>query len=129
MTLAENIIREIEQSEKETFGREEVLQIIKYYTSSHCKPDLESNGIVLSPEKHLIYIEGNKKLVPKRVFDLLYYLIENKNKVSTREIILRDVWGTEVCVNHRTIDVHIRKIRALGVPFIKTLKQAYMWCE
>lgn len=129
MTLVENIIREIKQSEKESFAREEVLQIIKHYTTSHHKPDIESNRIIVSPEKHLIYIDGNKKNVPQRVFNLLYYLIENKNKVSTRENILRDVWGTEVCVNHRTIDVHIRKIRALDIPFIKTLKQAYMWCE
>jgi DNA-binding response OmpR family regulator len=132
MTLAENIIREIEQSEKETFGREEVLQIIKYYTSSHCKPDLESNGILVSPEKHAIYINGKKKMAAKRVFDLLYYLIENKNQVSTKENILRDVWGTDVCVSPRTIDVHIRKIKIAleDDDCIKSIKRVgYKWVK
>lgn len=129
MTLVENIIREIKQSEKEVFSKAQIIELIKFYTSSHYENDLVSNGIIISPRRHLIFINGEGKIVPKKMFELLYYLVENKNKVSSREDILRDVWGTNICVNHRTIDVHIRKIRALGIPFIKTLKNAYVWIE
>lgn len=132
MTLVENIIREIKKSEKESFGREEVLQIINHYTSSHYKPNIESGGILLNPEQHLVYINGNKKSIPKRMFDLLYYLIENKHRVSSRENIIRDVWGTDICVNDRTIDVHIRKIKIAleDDDCIKSIKRVgYKWVK
>lgn len=129
MTLAQNLIREFKESNKQLFNKQEIIDIINGISSSHHKCDLESNGIILSPEKDLIYINGNWKRTPRKVFELLYYLIENKNKKCTRRNILRDVWGLDVCIGHRTIDVHIRKIRALGVPFIKTLIDAYIWEE
>jgi two-component system alkaline phosphatase synthesis response regulator PhoP len=129
MTLARNLILEFKELKKESFSKEEIIEVITRLTSSHKKCDLESNGILISPEMHIVYINGKKIPLVKKVFELLYYLIENKNKVCTRESILRDVWGKEVYVGHRTIDVHIRKIRALGLPFIKTLISAYMWEE
>jgi DNA-binding response OmpR family regulator len=132
MTLTENIIREFKDLQKESFSREEVIKIIRGCTSSHYRPDLESNGILVSPEKHAIYINGKKKMAAKRVFDLLYYLIENKNQVSTKENILRDVWGTDVCVSPRTIDVHIRKIKIAleDDDCIKSIKRVgYKWVK
>jgi DNA-binding response OmpR family regulator len=129
MTLAENIIREFNYSEKKSFSKQEVVRIIKNCTSSHHRPDLESNGVLISPEKDLIFVNGKEKRVPQRVFNLLYYFIENKNKVVERGSLLRDVWGTDIVVSHRTIDVHVCKIRNLDIPFIKTLKHAYIWQE
>lgn len=129
MTLAQNLIREFKEIKKESFRREEVIDIINSITSSHQKNDLESNGIIISPERYLVYINESWECIPKKVFELLYYLIENKNIAISRESILRDVWGTDICVNHRTIDVHICKIRSLGLPFIKTLKNGYVWQE
>ena len=79
--------------------------------------------------KDLIFVNGKEKRVPQRVFNLLYYFIENKNKVVERGSLLRDVWGTDIVVSHRTIDVHVCKIRNLDIPFIKTLKHAYIWQE
>ena len=129
MILTENIIRKFKETKKELFNMEEVIKIIMDCTSSHQKKDLESNGVLISPERDLIFINGEKVRVPQKVFNLLYYFIENKNKAISRHNLLRDIWGTDVVVSHRTIDVHVCKIRNLGLPFIKTLKAAYVWEE
>lgn len=130
MIVAENIIRDFKELEKESFSIDEILDVINNYTSSHYRPNIESNGILVSPEKHMVYINGNKHSVPKKVFDLLYYLMQNKNKIISREQILRDVWGNDICVGHRTIDVHIIKIRKIGINCIKTLKRVGLsWIE
>ena len=129
MTLAENLIREFKKSEKKSFSREEVVDIIKNITSSHQENDLESNGIIISPKRHLIYVNGKEMIIPRKAFALLYYFIENKNKKLIREQILRDIWGSDVCVVDSTITVHVNKIRALGIPYIKTLTKAYIWQE
>lgn len=61
--------------------------------------------------KYLVEINGVEKVFPRKEFELLYYLANNPNKVLDRETLLRDVWGLDVYVVDRTIDVHIRKIR------------------
>ena len=67
---------------------------------------------------------GSKKLVlPKKEFDLLYLLASKPGKVFSREEIYQKVWGSNVIVGNRTIDVHIRKIREkVGNEYIKTIK-------
>ena len=62
-------------------------------------------------------------LLPKKEFDLLYLLASNTEKVFKREEILERVWGNDVIVGERTIDVHIRRLREkLGINTIQTLK-------
>ena len=62
-------------------------------------------------------------LLPKKEFDLLYLLASNTEKVFKREEILERVWGNDVVVGERTIDVHIRRLREkLGINTIQTLK-------
>ena len=66
---------------------------------------------------------GPQFLLPKKEFDLLYLLASNTNKVFKREEILEKVWGNDVIVGERTIDVHIRRLREkLGIGTIQTLK-------
>ena len=66
---------------------------------------------------------GQQFLLPKMEFDLLYLLASNTNKVFKREEILEKVWGNDVIVGERTIDVHIRRLREkLGIGTIQTLK-------
>lgn len=66
---------------------------------------------------------GQQFLLPKKEFDLLYLLASNTNKVFKREEILEKVWGNDVIVGERTIDVHIRRLREkLGIGTIQTLK-------
>ena len=71
----------------------------------------------------MVYKEGQELSFPKKEFELLALLISKPGKVFTREVILESVWGGEVVVGDRTIDVHIRKLREkLGDHYIKTIK-------
>lgn len=79
--------------------------------------------IKIDKEKYLVYKDGLELTFPKKEFELLALLISKPGKVFTREVILEDVWGGEVIVGDRTIDVHIRKLREkLGNEYIKTVK-------
>lgn len=61
--------------------------------------------------------------LPKKEFELLYFLAQNPGKVFSRDDLLRNIWGSEVYVLARTVDVHIRKIREkIGDNYIKTVK-------
>lgn len=61
--------------------------------------------------KYLVSIDGVEKIFPRKEFELLYYLANNPDRVLDRDTLLKDVWGLDVYVVDRTIDVHIRKIR------------------
>ncbi len=67
---------------------------------------------------------GDRKIeLAKKEFELFCLLVEKPGKVYTREEIFRKVWGTDVIVGNRTIDVHIRKLREkVGSEYIKTIK-------
>lgn len=83
----------------------------------------QSLDITVDREKYLVYKEGKSHTFPKKEFELLSLLISKPGKVFTREVILENVWGGEVIVGDRTIDVHIRKLREkLGDNYIKTIK-------
>ncbi|MBL4668441.1 MAG: response regulator transcription factor [Flavobacteriales bacterium] len=80
-------------------------------------------SIKIDREKYLVYKEGEEMSFPKKEFELLALLISKPGKVFTRDVILERVWGGEVVVGDRTIDVHIRKLREkLGDHYIKTIK-------
>lgn len=83
----------------------------------------ENMDIVIDREKYLVYKDGQEFSFPKKEFELLSLLTSKPGKVFTREVILESVWGGEVVVGDRTIDVHIRKLREkLGDNYIKTIK-------
>ena len=66
---------------------------------------------------------GNKVVLAKKEFELLYLLAAKPGKVYTREVILKNIWEDSVVVTNRTIDVHIRKIREkLGENYVSTVK-------
>jgi len=74
-------------------------------------------------ESYLVYKEGEEISLPRKEFELLSLLASKPGKVFAREEILNRVWGDEVVVGDRTIDVHIRKLREkLGEEFIRTVK-------
>lgn len=80
-------------------------------------------NIKINREKYLVYKENEEFSLPKKEFELLALLFSKPGKVFTREVILETVWGGEVIVGDRTIDVHIRKLREkLGDELIKTIK-------
>ncbi len=76
----------------------------------------EPNKIEIGPlkidrEQYVVYLDGEEKIFPRKEFEVLYYLANNPGRVFSRETLLKDVWGTDVYVVDRTVDVHIRKIR------------------
>jgi two-component system alkaline phosphatase synthesis response regulator PhoP len=84
---------------------------------------LHIGGLVIDPLKYVVKKEGKEIALPKKVFELLYLLASKPEKVFTRDEIYSKVWGNDVVVGDRTIDVHIRKIREkLDLENIRTVK-------
>ena len=74
-------------------------------------------------DEFLVYQNGNPINLPKKEFELLHFMAGRPGKVFSREVLLKNIWGTDVYVVPRTIDVHIRKLREkLGDHYIKTVK-------
>lgn len=81
------------------------------------------NGIVIDKDRYLVVKDGKELNLPKKEFELLALLCSAPGRVFTREHILTSVWGNDVIVGDRTIDVHIRKLREkLGDDNFKTVK-------
>ena len=84
---------------------------------------LQINGFIIDRERYLILKENEQINLPKKEFELIALLASKPGKVFTREDILKSVWGDDVVVGDRTIDVHIRKLREkLGDNYIRTIK-------
>ncbi|HUX55176.1 MAG TPA: response regulator transcription factor [Williamwhitmania sp.] len=80
-------------------------------------------GIVIDKERYMVVKEGEDLVLPKKEFELLALLHSKPNKVFTREEIFSSIWGDNIIVGDRTIDVHIRKLREkIGDDYIKTIK-------
>lgn len=84
---------------------------------------LEIGNLVIDREAFLVFQSGNKVVLAKKEFELLYLLASKPGKVYTREVILKNIWEDSVVVTNRTIDVHIRKLREkLGDKYVTTVK-------
>ncbi|WP_395633702.1 response regulator transcription factor [Flavobacterium sp.] len=84
---------------------------------------LNVGGIEINREEYKIIKEGQEIILPRKEFELFYLLASKPGKVFKREEILDKVWGNEVIVGGRTIDVHIRKLREkIGEDLFKTIK-------
>lgn len=84
---------------------------------------LTVGNIEINREEYKIIKDGEEIILPRKEFELFYLLATKPGKVFTREEILDKVWGNEVVVGGRTIDVHIRKLREkIGDSFFKTIK-------
>jgi two-component system alkaline phosphatase synthesis response regulator PhoP len=84
---------------------------------------MDVNGFMIDREKYLIVKDNVQINLPKKEFELIALLASRPGKVFTREDILKNVWGDDVVVGDRTIDVHIRKLREkLGDAYIRTIK-------
>ena len=81
------------------------------------------SGLKIDRNKYVIELNGNEITLPKKEFELLALLASKPGNVFTRDTILTSVWGAQVVVGDRTIDVHIRKLREkIGDKAIKTVK-------
>ncbi|MDO9262040.1 MAG: response regulator transcription factor [Flavobacteriaceae bacterium] len=84
---------------------------------------LHVGNIEINREVYKIIKDGVEIILPKKEFELLYLLATKLGKVFTREEILDKIWGKEVIIGKRTIDVHIRKLREkIGDDYLKTIK-------
>ncbi|MEY3412748.1 MAG: hypothetical protein RIQ70_1437 [Bacteroidota bacterium] len=86
--------------------------------------DVVSIGdLVIDKSSYTVTKEGREIVLPKKEFELLFFLTQNPNKVFNRQELLQNIWGMDVYVIDRTVDVHIRKIREkVGEDLIKTIK-------
>jgi two-component system, OmpR family, alkaline phosphatase synthesis response regulator PhoP len=92
-------------------------------TTAEMQPVIELSDILIDRERFLVTKGGKDLVLPKKEFELLNLLISKPDKVFTREEIFSRVWGDNVIVCDRTIDVHIRKLREkIGEEYIKTIK-------
>ncbi|VAW22184.1 Response regulator receiver:Transcriptional regulatory protein, C-terminal [hydrothermal vent metagenome] len=79
--------------------------------------------IIIDREEYVVIKDGNKLSLPRKEFELFSLLASKPDKVFKRDDILDSVWGNEVVVGGRTIDVHIRKLREkIGDNYFKTIK-------
>ncbi len=97
---------------------------VKALLKRHIPDDgLAYGKIVVDRERHLVVIDGKKHELPRKEFNLIELLASKPHKVFTREQIYQSIWGDDVIVGDRTIDVHIRKLREkIGEDFIVTIK-------
>lgn len=76
------------------------------------KPQIiEIGPLKIDKEKYIVYLNKKVKVFPRKEFEILYFLANNPGKVFTRDALLKSVWGPDIYVVDRTVDVHIRKIR------------------
>lgn len=93
---------------------------------------LEIAGLIINKENYTVSRpDGAVMVLPKKEFELFYFLAQHPNKVFSRDELLQRIWGADVFVVERTVDVHIRKVREkVGDLFIKTLKGVgYMFTD
>lgn len=83
----------------------------------------DSNILVINREKYVVEFKGESLSLPRKEFELLALLTSKPDSVFERDVILESVWGSEIVVGDRTIDVHIRKLREkIGSDYIITVK-------
>lgn len=101
-----------------------VQALLRRYRPSEPVPDIiVMEEFTIDREKYLVVKDGMEIVLPRKEFELLSLLVSTPNKVFSRNEIFRSVWGDDVIVGDRTIDVHIRRIRErLGTDNIRTLK-------
>ena len=85
--------------------------MLKRFDSTVRDADGQSCGVVIDRERYLVFCEGRQLTLPRKEFELLSLLCSKPQKVFSREEIFANVWGSDVIVGDRTIDVHVRKLR------------------
>lgn len=86
---------------------------------------IKTGPLLIDKEKYIVYLNNKQLVYPRKEFEILYFLANNPGRVFSRDLLLREVWGPDIYVVDRTVDVHIRKIREkLGkyADMIETIK-------
>jgi two-component system alkaline phosphatase synthesis response regulator PhoP len=100
-----------------------VNSLFRRLTKSDISKVIEIGDVKIDPDQYLVYYKDEPISLAKKEFELISYLASKPGRVFLRNEILNQIWGSEVIVGDRTIDVHIRKIRQkLGIDCITTVK-------
>ncbi len=101
-----------------------VKSLLRRFKEEKSTSDIYSVGdLTVNRHEYKVILEGNEMTLPRKEFELLALLTSDPNKVFKRDEILDSVWGNDVVVGGRTIDVHIRKLREkIGAEKVKTVK-------
>lgn len=84
---------------------------------------ITSGDLVIDRSSYTVRLSGREINLPKKEFELLFFLAQHPNKVFNRDELLQNIWGSDVYVLARTVDVHIRKVREkIGDDYIATVK-------
>ena len=98
--------------------------LLRRFKNSDKEPSVLNLGdLIVDKEEYKVTHNGTSFGLPRKEFELLFLLASRPNKVHKREKIMEKIWGADVVVGDRTIDVHIRKLREkVGEKFFKTVK-------
>ena len=100
-----------------------VKALLRRFLSEESDGKIVINDMIIDDEEYKVTIKGEDILLPRKEFELLYLLASKPGKVFKRLKIMEKVWGSDVVVGDRTIDVHIRKLREkIGDHHFKTIK-------
>lgn len=106
-----------------------IKSLLKRYSFGQAEIEHESENqiisgdIVIDKDKYVVLLKGKEIIFPRKEFELISLLISKPDKVFSREEIFDKIWGDNIVVGDRTIDVHIRKLREkIGENYIKTIK-------
>jgi two-component system alkaline phosphatase synthesis response regulator PhoP len=84
---------------------------------------IEIGKLIIDNDEYKVKVSGQSLSLPKKEFELLYLLASKPEKVFKREKIMQFIWGSDVVVGDRTIDVHMRKLREkIGDKYFETIK-------
>lgn len=113
------------------FSPKELMARIKAVIKRNSQPDsdipakLEFEGLEIDLAGREVYVDGDKASMTPKEYDLLFFLVKNKNLALTRDKLLEEVWGYDFFGDDRTVDTHIKMLRnSLGPyrKFIVTLR-------
>ena len=114
--------KKVESTLEEAKNNESV-KVVEKKKPVEKKKEEPIKGIIIDRERYAVYKDNLKLQLPRKEFELLSLLASKPGKVFTRDEILERVWGNDVIVGDRTIDVHVRKLREkFGDEYIRTIK-------
>ncbi|MDA8924436.1 response regulator transcription factor [Flavobacteriaceae bacterium] len=100
-----------------------VKAILRRFVNEDANANIVVGGLQINVDEYTVVNKGKEFVLPRKEFELLYLLASKPGKVFKRIKIMEAVWGSDVVVGDRTIDVHIRKLREkIGDDILKTVK-------
>lgn len=126
----DDILEPLQKINKENFTKNDIEQFLKLIFTNKSIEEVNVNGVILNPNAYSIIIDGKEKLLPKKQFLVLCYLLKNPDRVISRFEFIKNCWEGDIIVGERTVDVHVCKIKKLvkGKIDIKTNKcYGYRW--